>query len=219
LAKQVKRVYALEIDRGLCAVLRQAFSNSPNVRLINQDILKFDFKKHFRGSKIKVVGNIPYYITTPIIERLFKFKKNIGSVYLTVQKEFARRLVARPNSKEYGAFSCFTQYHCRPEILFYIKKGSFRPVPNVDSAFLRLDILPEGRPPLKDEALFFKVIRRAFSQRRKTLRNSLKGLLPKKKIESFLARHSLSPDIRPEGLSLQDFINLSLQGIVRDSRG
>jgi 16S rRNA (adenine1518-N6/adenine1519-N6)-dimethyltransferase len=210
IAEKAAKVYALEIDSHFCLLLREALWNYPGVSVIRQDILKFDFKKHLRPvkSKVKVFGNIPYYITTPIIERLITFRNKIEAVYLTVQKEFARRIVAVPGSKEYGSFSCFVQYYAQPKILFAIKKTSFYPSPKVDSCFLKLEIKPKAMLGKEKEGMLFKIIRAAFCQRRKTLRNSLKGVISRQRLEIFFQKYNLDPNIRPEDLGLQEFINL-----------
>ncbi|MBM3246245.1 MAG: ribosomal RNA small subunit methyltransferase A [Candidatus Omnitrophica bacterium] len=210
IAQKVARVYALEIDRSLCDILKGNLKEYKNTVVINEDVLKFNLKRHFRGqARIKVMGNIPYYITTPIIERLFKFKDKINTVFFTVQKEFGRRMTAACGSKEYGSFSCFLQYYAQPKIIFIIKKNCFFPAPKVDSCFLRLDIRQKPPVKLKDEQLFFQIIRRAFNQRRKTLRNSLKGSVYASKLERFFREYRIDPNTRPERLSLKDFANLA----------
>jgi len=208
---KVAMLYALEIDRALYVFLKKEFEGEKKLKIINKDILKFNINKFFpkTKNKIKVFGNIPYYITSPIIECLLKFKDRIDSVYLTVQKEFALRIVAKPGPKDYGSFSCFVQYQSIPKILFFIKKNSFYPAPKVDSCFLRLAIRLVPAVHVNNEKLFFKIIRSAFNQRRKTLRNSLVDIVSKDKLSTFFLKFSLSPDIRPERLSLQDFANLA----------
>ena len=203
------KVIAVELDSNLCTFLKEKFKDSANVEIINQDILKFDFKKKFKKEKIKVIGNIPYYISSPIIEHLFKYRDKISSIYLTVQKEFARRVVAHSGSKDYGSFSCFVRYFSEPKILFHISKTCFYPAPKVDSSFLRLDLRRKLAFSKKQEKLLFKIIRAAFNKRRKTLRNSLEGVVPPKKLEKFFAEYGIDSNTRPEKLSLQDFENLA----------
>ena len=205
------RVIVVEIDSGLCEALDKNLGSSENLEIINRDILKFDINKYFKScsGKIRVIGNIPYYITTPIIEHLFVYLGKIEDIFLTVQKEFARRIVSSPGSREYGSFSCFTQYHTDPRLLFYIKKGSFHPSPKVDSAFLRLKVRNKPAVEVLDEVLLFKIIRRAFNQRRKKITNSLKGIVTPQALESFFLRYGLDREVRPERLSLQDFANLA----------
>lgn len=207
--ERVEKIYALEIDRNLARNLKETFQRYKNVKIINADVLKFNFNRYFKKmSKIKVIGNIPYYITTPIIEYLLKYRDRIDAIFVTIQKEFARRIIAQSGSKDFGAFSCFIQYFAEPQIIFPIKKTSFFPMPKVDSCFLRLVIrekLPFG---IKNEGLFFKIIRSAFNQRRKTLRNSLKDIVSADKLTRFFNQYNINPDIRPEDLSLADFANL-----------
>lgn len=208
---RVAQIYALEIDRSLCDILRKEFGGIKNIKIINQDILKFNINKYFQKTKnkIKIVGNIPYYITSPIMERLLAYKDKINSIFITVQKELAVRMAAKSGSKDYGVFSCFVQYHCIPQILFLIKKNSFFPVPKVDSSFLRLEIRQAPAVKVKDEKLFFKIIRSAFNQRRKTMKNSLRGVIPEEKLSVFFSEFAIDKNIRPEQLSLQRFANLS----------
>ena len=211
LISQAGRVSAVELDTGLYRMLKESLGSCENLELINKDILKFDIGRHFKGqdTKIRVIGNIPYYITSPIIEHLFSCRGMIKDIFLTVQKEFARRLVSPPGSREYGSFSCFAQYYSSPEILFYIKRGSFSPAPKVDSAFLRLKIRNEPPVKVSDEELFFKIIRTAFSQRRKKLSNSIKNIASWPQLELFFSRYGIDNRARPEVLSLQDFANLA----------
>ena len=211
LADSAARVFALEIDPSLCALLKEKLGAKSNVHIINQDVLKFDFAEFLaqRCASVKVVGNIPYYISSPIIERLFECRSGIADIFLTVQKEFAERLAATPGTSEYSSLSVFAQYHSRPKILFTVKRTCFYPVPKVDSAFIRLapgavfERLPE------DEPYFFKVVRSAFGKRRKTLRNSLYGVVSREKLDNFFKSRKISPDSRPQELTPQDLIDLS----------
>lgn len=210
IAHKVKKVYAVEIDPDLYGALEENIKDYPNVVVIKEDILKLKLRKHFsklRG-KLKVFGNIPYYISTPIIEKLLWFRKKINTIYITVQKEFAKRIVAQPGSKIYGSLSCFVQYYTEPKIIFEIKKGSFYPTPKVGSCFLRLTVRKKTSLSKDKEKILFRIIRAAFNQRRKALRNSLKELLPKEKLETCLLKYSIDKNIRPEDLTLQDFTNL-----------
>lgn len=211
LSRIVAEVYAVELDGSLCRLLHEEFSGHGNVTVFQGDILKFDFDKYFsgQGEKIKVFGNIPYYISSQIIEYLLLNKSKIDKVVLTVQKEFAARVVAVPGTKEYGAFSCFVQYHARPRILASIKRNSFKPVPRVDSCLLELAIRQRPEPSVIDEKLFFSLIRAAFNQRRKTLANSLKGKVSSAALEEFFRENRIDPRVRPEQLSIADFACLS----------
>ncbi|MCU0652172.1 MAG: 16S rRNA (adenine(1518)-N(6)/adenine(1519)-N(6))-dimethyltransferase RsmA [Candidatus Omnitrophica bacterium] len=211
IAPTAGKVFALEIDSRIISVLKDNCAGFNNVELVHADVMKFDFVAFFKKqkSKIKVFGNIPYYITTPIIELFLQYRSKISEVFLTVQKEFAERLTAVPGSKRYGSLSCFLQYYTKPEILFIIKKNSFTPRPKVDSAFLRLEVLKIPSVKAEDEERLFKVIRTSFNQRRKTLRNSLEGIIERKKLDIFFTKFNLSPNIRPEDLPLNYFAALS----------
>ena len=213
LAITAKKVYALEVDHRLFPLLEQKLSSHANFQLIKASILQFDINKFLLnnppGQKIKVIGNIPYYISSPIIEHLIQYRANIDSVFMTVQKEFGRRVNAAAGSKEYGSFSCFVQYYALSRIVFEIKKGSFRPVPKVDSCFLSLKF--RQKPPVKvsDEGRFFELIRAAFNQRRKTLRNSLAGFITSSSLEEFLDQQGIDRNVRAERLSLEEFARLN----------
>ena len=209
IAEKVAKIYALEIDVSLCQILKDNVSGYSNIEIINQDILRFNLRRYFKNGGIKVIGNIPYYITTPIIERLLDFRDRIDIIFLTVQKEFAKRMTAKPGSKDYGSFSCFVKYYTEPKILFPIKRTSFFPSPKVDSSLLKLQIRPNSCLKPKEERLLFRIIRAAFNKRRKTLRNSLEGVISEDKLEEFFNRYSIDKNIRPEGLSLKDFVNLA----------
>lgn len=210
IAERAAKVLAVEIDRDLCEVSEDNLKSLSNAEVVNQDILKLDFTKYLEKSKkIKVIGNIPYYITTPIIERLLELKDLIESIFITVQKEFALRAAAQAGSKDYGSLSCFLQYYTSPKILFTIKKTCFSPVPKVDSCLLELKI--REKPPVEtgDEDLFFNIIRAAFNKRRKTLRNSLKEIIPQNKLELFFEKYKINRKVRAEELTLFDFANLT----------
>ncbi|MBU1870399.1 MAG: ribosomal RNA small subunit methyltransferase A [Candidatus Omnitrophica bacterium] len=211
IANKVKKVYAVELDRELLPLLKENLKNSGNVEIINQDILKLNMSSKFGGIKKKLIaiGNVPYYISTPIIEFLFNRKKKVRAVFLTVQKEFGRRIAADPGSKVYGSLSCFVQYYSVPEILFDISKGCFFPAPKVDSSFISLKIRERPLLKEKEEACFFKIVRSAFNKRRKTLRNSLSNIISKESLEKFFKEFSLSRNIRPEELSVLEFMNLA----------
>jgi 16S rRNA (adenine1518-N6/adenine1519-N6)-dimethyltransferase len=210
LAQQTEKLTALEVDAYLYSMLKNNLAASPGVRIINQDILDFNIARHFKGiAKIKVVGNLPYNITTPIIVHLLKFSDKIGDIFITVQKEFARRMAASCGSSDWGAFSCFVQYYTEPRILFLIKKTCFRPQPKVDSALVKLSIKQNLPLEKKKEKRLFRIIRLSFQQRRKVLRNALSGIISAKKLSSFLAQYGFDRNIRAEQLSLQDFINLA----------
>jgi len=213
LAQRAKKVYALEIDQRLYPQLEQALEIYDHCQIIKSDILKFNLGKFLQDNlirqKIIVVGNIPYYISSPIMEHLFKYAQDISTAFITVQKEFAHRVRAVPGSKEYGSFSCFVRYYCFAKILFEIKRNSFKPAPNVDSCFLSLKF--RERPPVsvRNEEALFKLIRTAFNQRRKTLRNSLEGKVSQEKLNNYFLKAEIDKNVRPEDLSLEQFANLN----------
>lgn len=202
LIKHAKEVIAVEIDTNLCEQLGRKFKDCANLTLINKDILKLKISGYKR---LKVIANIPYYITTPIISYLLKNKNALSQIFITVQKEYAMRLKAKPKETSYGALSCFAQYFTRPALLFSIKNTSFRPMPRVNSSFVRLEILPTPSVKVKDEAVFFKLIRNAFNQRRKQIKNSLSKMLPQEEIQRIFKNLHINPGIRAEELSLSDF--------------
>jgi 16S rRNA (adenine1518-N6/adenine1519-N6)-dimethyltransferase len=168
---RVKKLFALEVDTELIPELRRSIKGANNVKIINEDILKFDLRKIklTTGEKIKVIGNIPYYISSPILGHLFKFNDFISNIFITIQKEFAYRLSAVKGTKSYGALSCFVQYYREPQIIMNIKKTCFSPVPKVDSAFVWLKAKERKDITLKDETLLFRIIKTAFTKRRKIL--------------------------------------------------
>lgn len=206
ICRQVKRVIAVEIDKALSQALRSKLSAETNLLVVNGDILKTDLGVLLRGvkGKVKVFGNIPYYITTPILERLFKSHRLIATAFLTVQKEFAQRMAAKSGSREYGALSCFVRYYSDAKVLFAIKNSSFWPRPKVDSSFIRLQ-MREGAGDSRQEACLFAVIHAAFGQRRKKIINSLSRLAEKEELLGLLKDCSISPDARAESLDLADF--------------
>ncbi len=210
-----EKVVCVELDRKLLPLLDDSLSECDNVKIVNGDILKTDVAKlieeEFNGKKVSVCANLPYYITSPIIMKLLEEKLPLKSITVMVQKEAAQRLCALPGSRECGAISAAVRYYCEPEILFQVSRGSFLPPPNVDSAVIKLNVLET--PPVKadDEKYFFKLIKAAFGQRRKTLNNSLSsGLgLPKEKIKKALEKAELKPTARAEELSLKELCTLS----------
>ena len=204
LSDAVQKVIAVELDQELFERLRAELIGYRNVEVIHGDAMKFPYESI---GGFKVVANIPYYITTPILFRLLEAKENLESMTLTIQKEVAERIAARPGGKDYGVLSIMVQYHALPEIKFIIPKEAFRPVPKVDSAVLHMRILERPPVAVADETMLFRVVRTAFSQRRKTLSNSLKGLGGN--IKELLTRAGIDPGRRPETLSLEEFAGLS----------
>lgn len=213
LAVTAKRVYALEVDCRFFPLLEDKLRAQTNCQILKADILKFNINKFLQNNlvkqKIKVIGNIPYYISSPIIEHLIQYRANIDTVFITVQKEFGRRVNAAAGSKEYGSFSCFVQYYAQPKIIFEIKKGSFKPSPKVDSCFLSLKFRQNPPVEVRNEEMFFKLIRSAFNQRRKTLRNSLAAFISLGSLSAFLDGQGIDRNARPEVLTLEQFALLN----------
>ena len=209
IAEKTEKFFALEFDPRLCTALKSNLTDFPRVKIINLDILRFNIARFFESvPRIKVIGNLPYNITTPIIVHLLKYRDKIECIYITVQKEFGRRMAASRGSSDWSAFSCFLQYYTQPQIQFFVKKTCFWPQPKVDSVFIKLNIKEKLPLDARIEKRLFKIIRSSFQQRRKMLRNSLSGVVSHKKLNRFFERYSINRDIRGERLSLQDFINL-----------
>jgi 16S rRNA (adenine1518-N6/adenine1519-N6)-dimethyltransferase len=204
LAERVKKLIAIELDPDLYERLKGDFIAYSNVEIIHGDALKFAFETI---NEFKVVANIPYYITTPIIFRLIDAREHVKSMTLTIQKEVAERIAAAPGGKDYGVLSIMVQYFADPELKFIIPREAFRPAPKVDSAVVHMKILSNPRVQVRDEKIFFRVIKTAFSQRRKTLSNSLKGV--RGDIKEVLAGSGIDPQRRPETLSIEEFARLS----------
>ena len=217
LCERAREVVAVEIDKNLIPILSDTLKNYSNVTVINEDILKLDICKlaeeKNQGKPIKVVANLPYYITTPIIMGLFESHVPIDSITIMVQKEVAERMQEKPGSKEYGALSLAVQYYAKPEIVANVPPNCFMPRPNVGSAVIRLDRYAEPPVQTLDEQFMFSVIRASFNQRRKTLVNGLSnapGLnVSKEKIKEVLARMELSETVRGETLTLEQFAKLT----------
>ena len=206
-ASVVKKLIAVEIDARLCKILSERFSSLTNVEILNEDILDFEFPSC--KEKIKVLGNLPYYITTPIISYLIKNRMRISEIYLTLQKELAKRIVAKKRDSDYSSFSCYVQYYMNPEILFYINSGAFKPRPKVDSAFMRFIVYEKNPFYVKDESLFLKIIRAGFAHRRKMLKNNLENIFDKNLIKYSFSKLGFTDNIRAQELSVEDFAGLS----------
>ena len=217
LAENAGHVVAVEIDRNLIPILKETLADYNNVTVINEDILRVDIKalaeEYNSGKPIKVVANLPYYITTPIIMGLFESGVPIDNITVMVQKEVADRMKEGPGSKDYGALSLAVQYYAEPEIVANVPPNCFIPRPNVGSAVIRLTRHKEMPVEVKDPVLMFKIIRASFNQRRKTLQNGLGNApeLPytKEQIAAAIAEMGLTPTIRGEALSLAQFAQLS----------
>ena len=210
LAEIAEKVFAIEKDGDIVRILKEALSMPDNVELLQQDFLDFDIRGACPDKKVIVYGNLPYYITTPIIEKLIDSRACIETIYLVVQKEVADRIVAAPGSKEIGRLSLYAQYYTEPEILFRISKNSFYPAPEIESAFLKLNIRKTPSVSVKDEALLFLTIKKAYSQRRKTIANSIADeKRNKSETLTLLKAAKIDPKSRAENLSLKDFARLT----------
>ncbi len=215
LAKKAKQVYAVEIDRGIFSILEEKLAGFKNIITINKDALKFDFQSISLGcgKKIKVVANLPYRISTPIIFNLLDCRECIDSMILMVQKEVGRRITARPGTKDYGVLAVLVQIYCDTSIEIAVPGTAFHPRPKVESAVVKFKMLDRPRISVQDEKYFKKVVKAAFSKRRKTLSNALKGssfldLLPND-ISSALSFLGIDGKRRGETLSLDEFGRLS----------
>lgn len=217
LAESAGKVVAVEIDRMLIPILKETLSAYDNVTVINGDIMKLDIGRLVReengGNPIKVVANLPYYITTPIIMGLFESRVPIDSITVMVQKEVARRMQALPGTKDYGALSLAVQYYAEPYIAANVPPNCFMPRPNVGSAVIRLIRYREPKVSVKDEALMFRIIRASFNQRRKTLQNGLNNspeiTATKEQIADAIGALGLPAGVRGEALTLEQFAALS----------
>ena len=222
LCENAREVIAVEIDKALIPILQDTLSEYDNVEVLNEDILKVDINRIAQekngGRPIKVVANLPYYITTPIIMGLFENHVPIDSITIMVQKEVADRMQVGPGTKDYGALSLAVQYYAKPEIVANVPPNCFMPRPNVGSAVIRLTCHEAPPVDVKDEKLMFRIIRASFNQRRKTLANGLNNSgeihLSKELITQAIEELGVSPGIRGEALTLEQFAQLS--NIIRD---
>ena len=217
LCEQAGGVAAVEIDTNLIPILKETLAEYDNVTIINEDILKVDIKKLAEekngGKPIKVVANLPYYITTPIIMGLFESNVPIDSITVMVQKEVADRMQVGPGTKDYGALSLAVQYYSKPQVVINVPPECFIPRPNVGSAVIRLTRYKEPPVKVRDEKLMFKLIRASFNQRRKTLANGLNNSpeinFSKEEITAAIEPLHKGPSIRGEALTLSEFAALS----------
>lgn len=217
LAENAGRVMAVEIDSNLIPILEETLKDYDNVTVINEDILKVDVKalaeEHNGGRPIKVVANLPYYITTPIIMGLFESRVPIENITVMVQKEVAERMQAGPGTKNYGALSLAVQYYAEPYIVANVPPNCFIPRPSVGSAVIRLTRHEKMPVEVKDEKLMFALIRASFNQRRKTLQNSLSNSgelsFSKEEIGRAIEKMGLSSSVRGEALTLEQFAGLA----------
>ncbi|MBR1864848.1 MAG: 16S rRNA (adenine(1518)-N(6)/adenine(1519)-N(6))-dimethyltransferase RsmA [Ruminococcus sp.] len=215
LARRAEKVVAIEIDERLMPVLEETLAEHKNVKIINADVMKVDLHKlideEFRGLDVAVCANLPYYITSPVIMMLLEQRLRIKSITVMVQKEAGTRLCAPMGSREMGAVTVAVNYFSEPKILFNVSRGSFMPSPNVDSCVVRFDIRETTPPGVTDEKFFFSVARGAFSQRRKTLVNSVSGSMgiDKSVAAAAVQKSGLKENVRPEQLTMEQLIAFS----------
>jgi 16S rRNA (adenine1518-N6/adenine1519-N6)-dimethyltransferase len=204
-------VTAVEVDRRLKPVLAETMGDAANLRLLYDDVLALDLAALLTGGRWKVAGNLPYYITTPIITRLLEFHDRLERMVVTVQREVADRIAAAPGGRDYGALTVLVQYRCEVERIAPVSRHCFYPEPEVESAILRLGVRERPAVSVADENLFFEVVRAAFGQRRKTLANALAGadLGIDEPAPDLLRRAGIDPARRGETLSLEEFASLA----------
>ena len=214
LSSHFEKVVSIEIDKSLLPVLEFTLNECKNVKIINEDFMKLNLneliKKEFNSKKISVAANLPYYITTPIITTLLEGGYDIDNIVVMVQKEVAQRFCAKPGTKDYGAISVLCNYYTNPYVVCTVPANSFYPAPKVDSAVVCMNVCDEPRVKVKDEKLFFKVVKASFAQRRKTLLNCLSNGFSKDKglIEQILRSVGIDPGIRGERLGIEEFAKI-----------
>lgn len=215
LAERAEKVVALEIDERLIPVLKDTMSDHDNIKVINADVMKTDMAKlieeEFGEKPVSIAANLPYYITTPIITMLLESRLPVKNIVVMVQKEVAERISAAPGSKDYGALTVMCRHFTRPELVCVVPASLFVPQPKVDSAVLRLRVLDKPSVEVSDEKLFFRTVKAAFSQRRKTLLNCLAANFPHGKavLTDILESLGIDPRRRGETLSIAEFAELS----------
>ena len=215
MGRSAEKVVAIEIDKTLIPILEETLVDFPNIEVINQDILKVNVqelvKEKLNGGPVKLVANLPYYITTPIVMKFLEEDIPVTDIVVMVQKEVADRMNAKPNTKDYGALSVAVQYYCDTEIVAKAPRHMFMPQPNVDSTVIGLHVREEQIYHVDNEDIFFKTVKASFGQRRKTLLNSLGGLgfLSKDQIKLALQEANIDEKRRGETLSIEEFASLS----------
>jgi len=202
-----KHLEVIELDRDLVQPLATKAPEFGKLVIHQQDALRFDFAALAGGERLRTVGNLPYNISTPLLFHLIAQSDSIQDMHFMLQKEVVNRMAAVPGSRDYGRLSVMIQYHCKVEPLFRVGPGAFQPAPKVDSAFVRLTPWPQPQVDVKDVACLATVVKQAFSQRRKTLRNTLKGLVPEEAIRAT----GTDPSARPETISLEQYAALANQ--------
>jgi len=203
LAKRAGTLHAIELDRDLAARLRKEYHDSTNVTLHEADALKFDFAA--LGDSLRIVGNLPYNISTPLLFHLLDYRQQIIDMHFMLQKEVVDRMAAPPGSKTYGRLSIMLGCRFQIDALFDVDRQAFEPPPDVTSAIVRLAPLPADTYVINDEQVFAKLVAQAFSQRRKTIRNSLRTMLD----ESVLKSVGIDPGLRPEAIAIADYVRLA----------
>lgn len=218
LLERAKKVIAIELDTRMLKILNERFSLYSNFEIINNDVLKVDLNEIIKEEKskndiknVKVVANLPYYITTPIIMKLLEDNLDIESITVMVQKEVAKRLVAKPGSKMAGAITYSVQYYCMAEEIVEVSNDSFIPAPEVDSEVIKLTLRKEPCVKIKNKEMFFKLIKVSFMQRRKTFINGVSnsGLVEKEKLKSILEELEIGENVRGENLTIEQFAKIS----------
>ena len=217
MGQAAKKVVTIEIDRSLIPVLEENLSGLDNITIIANDILKVDidelFEEHFKNCKVKVVANLPYYITTPIIMKFLEGTAHVESLTVMVQKEVAQRMCAKAGSKDYGALTVAVAYHTKASIVLEASPHSFMPQPAVSSMVVNLEVLPNKSVCVNNEQLFFNIVKAAFGQRRKTLINAISNSIQldfeKTQIADVIEKMGLRPDVRGETLDVEQFAQLT----------
>lgn len=213
MAKKCDKVIAIEIDDTLIPILNESLANYENIKVVHSDAMKVDVRaliKEEELKNVKVVANLPYYVTTPIITKLFNEKPGIDSITIMIQREVAERIAAKPGTKEYGSISLLCQYYSDIKKICKVSPSCFMPSPKVESAVIRMDILENPSVYVKDEKLFFRIIRDAFNMRRKTLWNALKGVgLTEEKLREAFNNASIDEKRRGETLKIEEFAALA----------
>ena len=208
ISRRAKKVIAIEIDRNLQPVLEEVFADTENIDVVWEDFMKYDIGRNPTG--FKLMGNLPYYITTPIIAKILESQRKPERMVFMVQKEVAERICSPPGSKVYGAISVLAQYHCSTEIVMTVSKEVFIPKPDVDSAVMLLKPYEEKAVKVQNEKLFFDIVKAGFGQRRKMIRNSLGTIVEdRKRLDSAFSASGISPDQRAEELGLAEFAALA----------
>lgn len=211
LLENAQKVIAIELDSNMSKILKERFSLYDNFELIENDVLKVNLMEIVQKyDSVKVVANLPYYITTPIIMKLLEDKLKLKSITVMVQKEVGERFCANPNSKEYGAITISINYYTTPEIIIDVPKENFEPMPEVDSCVIKLDIREVPPVSVKNEKEFFNLIKAGFSQRRKTINNSLASMgRSKEEVKTVLEKLKIDSKLRAENLSIEQFADIS----------